>query len=281
VVDWPRWIWWPILHGIILRRRPARSARLYRRIWTADGSPLLVTTRAQAKLLAERLGGRFDVEVGMRYGQPTLETGLLRLAAREPSRLLVLPMFPQRAEATSGSIRAAVVRFQSSHSLSPPPEVLPGFHTDPGYLDAVAASIREADASFRCHHLLVSFHGLPARLGGAYAECCRQTYMALLERLARSPRNTSLCFQSRFGPERWLGPSTRKLALCLAPRHPKLLVVCPGFCADCLETLDEIGSVLASDFLAAGGQALRLVPGLDQRPDWIAALEQMVRAACA
>lgn len=277
VVDWPRWLWWPILHGIILRVRPRKSAALYARVWSATGSPLVATTQAQARHLVDRLGPDVAVAVAMRYGKPSLQDGLGALRGAGVGRVLVLPLFPQETAATTGSVRAALAPALAKLGWDTEVEVLPGFHDDPGYVAAVAASVREADADFAADHLIVSFHGLPARRGRRYAGRCATTYHALLARLGRSERDTSLCFQSRFGPERWLTPATDRRAIELAPTHPRLLVVCPGFAADCLETLDEIGHELSRDFREAGGEELRLVPGLDERADWIDVLERLVR----
>lgn len=279
VVDWPRWLWLPILHGVILRRRPARVAQAYARVWTHQGSPLVATTRALGAQVEQLLGEHYAVRAAMRYGSPSMEEALASLPAHG-ARVLV-PLFPQAAEATTGSIEAEWARLLAEQGDVTAHSRVRTFEANPNYLDSVANSVREALAHWPAEHLLVSFHGLPVRVGRAYAARCRTTFAGLMERLPDVSCRISLCFQSRFGPERWLGPATDETALALAGRAQRVLVVCPGFAADCLETLDEIGVELAQRFHRRGGGELRLVPGLDLRPDWIRVVADLVREAVA
>ena len=272
VVDLPRWLWWPILHGVVLRSRPRRSAALYQRLWTEQGAPLIDISKRQTQALAERLGADFVVAMGMRYGEPSLAAAVAELRAASCQRVIVLPMFPQFAEATVGSILAAATPLLGSM----PWVEVPPFFDDPGYIAALANSIRAEHAD---EHLLISFHGLPqrqVRQGDPYPEHCRHTAEQLARQLKLRPDQWSLSFQSRFGPGRWLEPATDVLVCDLAKQHSRLLVVCPGFSADCLESLDEIGCELAKTFMQAGGQSLRLVPCLNDNPDFMDCLAKLV-----
>ena len=324
VVDVPRLLWWPLLRGVILPLRAPRSAALYRRVWTEDGPPLVSISRRQARLLGERLGPGFAVACAMRYGQPSLDAGLADLLARGAARLIVLPMFPQYAEATIGSIRAelpaALARVararrrlaaRAGRDDAPPRagtdalaitgsgarpgagtspgasgdgfsdvRVVDPFPTAPGYIEALAARLTERAALDDVDHVVFSFHGLPQKAvdrGDPYRTQCEATARALAERLALPPRRWTLVFQSRFGRAPWLQPYADVLVPALAASAPRVLVSCPGFTADCLETVDEIGHVLAGSFRAAGGRELLLAEGLNEHPLWIGALERLVR----
>ena len=274
VVDLPRWLWLPILHGVVLRSRPRRSAALYKRLWTDQGAPLIDISQRQARALTERLGSGFVVAMGMRYGEPSLATAVEQLRAARCERVIVLPMFPQFAEATVGSILAAASPLLGSL----PWAEVPPFFADRDYITALARSIEAERAD---EHLLISFHGLPMRQvqrGDPYPEHCQQTADQLARKLGLRAHEWSLSFQSRFGPGRWLEPATDELVCDLAAEHPRLLVICPGFSADCLESLDEIGCELAKTFAEAGGQSLRLVPCLNDDADFMDCLAKLVRA---
>lgn len=285
VVDWPRWIWRPVLEGIILRTRPRKSAALYARVWTDDGSPLIVTTRAQAAALSERLGDALPVAVAMRYGEPSLEQGLAELRDQGCEHVLVVPLFPQYADATTGSVLARVSELLAGRDDAPRWSALPAFPDHPGYIAALAQRAREAAAEFGPDHHVFSFHGVPERYvtrkGDPYAEHCQRTADALADALGLGPSDWTLAWQSRFGPERWLRPATDDVARELAPRAPRVLVSCPGFVAGCLETLDEIGRELAVTFREAGGEALQLVPAVDDSAPFVEALAELVRAQLA
>lgn len=285
VVDLPRWLWLPVLRGLVLRRRPAPVAELYRSIWTDAGSPLVVTTRAQAEALGRRLGSGWTVVAAMRYGRPSLDDGLRGLRAAGCERVVVAPLFPQFACATVGSIQARVGELLDAQGWSPSLSVVPPYHADAGFLDALAGSIRAALASDEEDaHLVLSFHGLPmsqVRRGDPYPRQCEQTARDVAARLGRPSDSWSLVYQSRFGPQAWLQPYAVDVVADLARRHRRLVVACPGFAADCLETLEEIGVQLDGTFRAAGGDGLRLAPCLNDAPAFIEALEGLVRSAAA
>jgi len=289
VVDLPRWLWWPILHGIILNTRPRRSAAKYARIWMPEGSPLLVHSERQAKLLRGLLGerGRKDVRVvhAMRYGQPAIARRLDELVAAGCRRIVTLPMYPQYAVSTSESVYDALARWQQSEAARGI-ELIPlrEFPTHAGYIAALAASVREHwQKEGRAERLLMSFHGIPQKAvdrGDPYAEQCRATARALAEALSLKEGAWQFSFQSRFGPAAWLQPYTEPTLIELAHRGVRRVdVLCPGFVADCLETLEEIALECRDAFLAAGGREFRYIPCLNERPDWIAVLAELTLAA--
>jgi ferrochelatase len=280
VVDLPRPLWLPLLHLLVLPRRAPRSAALYRRIWGPEGSPLVAHTRAQARALGEHLPAGTRVEVAMRYGTPSLASGLTALLDAGVEALVIVPMFPQAAEATTGSVRAAVLDCLLRLPRQVPTRIVPSFPTHPGYLDALAARCRESVAVGPVDHHVFSFHGLPERVvarGDPYRAECEATAAALAGRLGLRADDWTLVFQSRFGPQAWLQPYADRAVPALAARAPRVAIATPGFTADCLETIDEIGVLLAERFAAAGGQELRRVPCLDEHPLWIEALADLVR----
>ncbi len=284
VVDAPRWWWLPLLHGVILPTRSGRVARAYGRIWSAEGSPLLGHTRALARTLEQRLGN-LPVAAGMRYGSPSLAAALAELESRGVEEVLALPLFPQASRTTTGTIEAALVEL-AERGLAPGPiRLLPAFPTDPGYIGALGARIDEARGGETFDRLILSFHGLPERYvaaGDPYREQCESTARALAAHLHLGEGEWELCYQSRFGREPWLRPYLAERLPELAREGARrLLVAVPGFAADCLETLDEIGIGLSSAFEAAGGDRLRLVPALNASPPWVGALEAMVRQAAS
>jgi ferrochelatase len=279
-VDLPRAVWLPLLHLVVLPRRAPRSAELYRRVWGPDGSPLVHHTRAQAQRLAEHLGQGVHVAAAMRYGTPGLDEGLRTLLQAGIDVLVVVPMFPQAAGATTGSVRAAVEACLPGLPRRVPTAIVPSFPTHAGYLDALAACCRHALEAGPVDHHVFSFHGLPERVvarGDPYRRECEATAAALAGRLGLSPDEWTLVFQSRFGPQAWLQPYADRAVPALAGRATRVLVATPGFTADCLETIDEIGGLLAERFVTAGGQELRRVPCLNEHPTWIAALADLVR----
>jgi ferrochelatase len=284
VVRANRVLWWFIWNGVILPLRSRKSARLYASIWTARGSPLVDISRTQTQLLARELGDKFKVVLAMRYGNPSLRVGLDELRAAGCKRLLLLPMFPQFSRATTGSIekavRAEIAKAGDSFELS----VVPPWFDDAGYIDCLAARVREARDAASFDHLVVSFHGLPARSvdeGDPYRDQCVATANALVKQLELGAADWTLVYQSRFGRERWLEPYAVETLPKLAAQHPRVLVVCPAFVADCLETLEEIRIQLAETFRAAGGREFRVAPCLNEDPRWITTLVRLVRAASA
>jgi ferrochelatase len=284
VVQVNRVLWWCLLNGVILPLRSRSSARLYATIWTERGSPLVDISRTQTQMLARELGPGFKVALAMRYGSPSLRAGLDELRAAGCKRLLLLPMFPQFSRATTGSIEKAVrgeiARAGDAFEVS----VVAPWFDDTGYIEALAARVREERAARGFDHLVLSFHGLPARSveqGDPYRDQCVATANALVARLALGADEWTLVYQSRFGREPWLEPYAVETLPALAPRFPRVLVACPGFAADCLETLEEIGVRLAETFRTAGGRELRVAPCLNQDPRWITTLVRLVRDASA
>jgi protoporphyrin/coproporphyrin ferrochelatase len=285
VVDLPRLPWWLILNGIILNTRPKKSAEKYAKIWTPDGSPLRVHTEKQAKLLRGYLGqrGQRDIPVAwaMRYGDPSVASVLDRLAREGADRIVVLPLYPQFSNSTTASSFDAVHAWQAKHRSGPAIIEIGDYHDHPGYIRALAASIvahREREG--RGDKLLMSFHGIPQRAvdrGDPYADQCRRTGALLAAELGLAADAWTLTFQSRFGRARWLQPYTQPTLEQLARDGLKSVdVVCPGFAADCLETLEEIAMECRAAFLAAGGTDFNYIPCLNERDEWIAALTDIV-----
>jgi len=259
VVELPRWLWLPLLHGVVLRRRPAQSAAKYAKVWTSEGSPLAVHTARQAQLLREASG--LPIEYAMRYGEPGIASALRRL----PGKVRVVPLYPQYARSTTESVRDVV----GSEVV-----FVEQFHDHPGYIAALAALVQDLPDV-----LVMSFHGLPQRAverGDPYRDQCQRTAALLAKELGLQPGQYRVAFQSRFGPARWLQPYTSDvLAELGAARTRRVDVICPGFVADCLETLEEIGIVGKKIFLDAGGGELRALPCLNESPRWIAALKEI------
>ncbi len=263
MVKLPRWLWLPILHGIVLRTRPGKSAEKYAQIWLPEGSPLAVHTVRQAQLLAEKTG--LPVRYAMRYGQPSIASALDGLD--DP---LVIPLYPQHAESTTASV---------ADMLPPGTPMIEDFHDDPGYIGALAALVRRHwEEHGRGALLVMSFHGLPRSIGWAYETQCRATARLLAEKLGLGSQEWKITFQSRFGFAEWLEPYTEPTLVELARGGQRRVdIVCPGFVSDCLETLEEIGIAARRAFLAAGGRELYLVSCLNESPDWIEALAGLGR----
>lgn len=280
-----------LLHLIILRFRPAKSAHAYRSIWDAKrGSPLLYHSQDLARGVAERLGDGWQVELAMRYGNPSIGAALQRLRGCE--RIVVLPLFPQYAASSTATAVARTMELATAGWDVPNLDIVPAFHADPGFLAAWEQVARPALADARPDHVLFSFHGLPERqikksdtLGrcltnehccdtphpGCYRNQCFQTARELAARLGIA--DYTVCFQSRLGRDPWIQPHTDVLLDTLAKRGVKrLAVMCPAFVADCLETLEEIGMRARDQFKAAGGEELVLVPSLNATPRWIDAV---------
>lgn len=281
VVELPRLLWLPILHGIILNTRPAKSAAKYATIWTPEGSPLKVHTERQARLLKGLLGeqGQKDllIDWAMRYGNPSIPSVLDKLHAAGATRILVLPLYPQYAGSTTASTQDALAAWQSRHPAGPAIDMVTDYHDHPAYIAALAASIREHwNAHGRGEKLFMSFHGIPQRSvdrGDPYASQCHATAQKLAEALDLQEGQWLATFQSRFGAAKWLQPYTQPTLEELARGGLKRVdIVCPGFPCDCLETLEEIAMECQEAFLHHGGETYRYIPCLNERPDWIAAL---------
>jgi len=280
VVEIPRLLWWPILHSIVLRVRPAKSARKYARIWMKEGSPLKVWTEKQALLLAGYLGHRGQpvlVRHAMRYGQPSIAGALDALRAEGAERVLVLPLYPQYAAATTASIGDAVADWTKRRRNLPELRFVKHWHDDPGYIGALARRVSDHWMTHgRPDRLVLSFHGLPKRsltLGDPYHCECLKTGRLLAERLKLREENVVVTFQSRFGNAEWLKPYTEPTLIGLAKEGvARVDVFCPGFFADCLETLEEIDLEARAAFLAAGGKEFGYIPCLNDQHEGIAAL---------
>lgn len=285
VVPYPRLLWWLILHGIILRVRPRRSAAQYRKVWTEQGSPLLLHSRdiangVQEKLSA-RLSGSVNVELAMSYGQPSIDAALEKLFAQCARRIIVLPLYPQYSGSTTGSVFDAITRALAKRLWVPEFRFINHYHDASGYIAALAASIRDYwDLNGRGDKLLLSFHGLPKSMrdnGDPYHCQCHKTARLLAESLELDEDEWQLSFQSRVGREAWLTPYTdqtvRKLG---SEKIAKLDVVAPGFAADCLETLEELEIQNAGFFREAGGGELRYIPALNARDDHISFLSRTI-----
>ncbi len=281
VVEAPRWLWRLILHGIVLRTRPAKSAEAYRAVWSEEGSPLLAMSRRQCEGIAQRLKqtvpGPVHVALGMRYGRPAIAEAMRELRQRGVRRLLVLPLYPQYSGSTVGSTFDAVSAELRRWRWVPELRMITQYHDDPGYIKALADSIRD---HWREHgqgdKLLFSFHGVPLRYllqGDPYHCQCHKTARLVAEHLQLADAQWQVSFQSRFGREPWLQPYTDETVMALGRQElNRLDVVCPGFSADCLETLEEIALQNAEFFSEAGGGHLSYIPALNDRHDHLDAL---------
>jgi len=280
VVEIPRLVWWLILHGIVLRVRPARSARKYASIWTAEGSPLKVWTDRQAVLLAGYLGQRGHrvvVRYAMRYGTPSIASVLDAVKDAGADRILVLPLYPQYAASTTGSIGDALAAWMRRVRNLPEIRFVKHYHDDAGYIASLAQRVLEHwRVNGRPDKLVLSFHGLPRRsltLGDPYHCECLKTGRLVAERLKVRDDFVVVTFQSRFGKAEWLQPYTEPTLMALARAGVgRVDVLCPGFTSDCLETLEEINQEARAAFLAAGGKQFGYIPCLNDQHEWIAAL---------
>ncbi|WP_428377188.1 ferrochelatase [Lichenicoccus sp.] len=280
-------VWQPILQGLVLSLRPQRSGRNYQRIWNTERneSPLLTYTRAQAEKLGRRLAGeQIPVVYGMRYGSPSIDVAINQLIEQGCERIVVLPLYPQYSATTTATANDQVFRTLMRLRRQPAVRTVPSFPDHPSYIAALDASIRRALAGldWKPDILVASFHGLPkkyVKLGDTYDAECERTIRALRRSLGLNEQTCLLTYQSRFGPAKWLEPYTAPTVVELA-RHGlrKLAVVMPGFLADCIETLDEIGNELRQEFLHAGGEKFFAIPCVNADEEAIDMLETLARA---
>ncbi len=283
VVEIPRALWWLILHGVILRVRPAKSAAKYASIWMQEGSPLRVWTERQTKLLRGYLGQRghqVTVRFAMRYGSPSVPAVLDELHAAGVQRVLVLPLYPQYCAATTATVFDEVADWVRRHRALPELRFVNHYHDDAGYIEALAQRVSDHWMTHgRGDKLVLSFHGVPRRtllLGDPYHCECQKTARLLGERLQLKPEQMVVTFQSRFGKAEWLQPYTEPTLVALARQgQQRVDVMCPGFSADCLETLEEIGQEARDAVRAAGGQEFHYIPCLNDQHHWIAALSAL------
>ena len=280
VIELPRPLWWLILHLIILRVRPKKSAHAYQKIWTPEGSPLLIESKAVADGLQARLGDRVRVALGMTYGRPSITDVLEQFRRENVQRLLVLPMYPQYSATTAGSIFDRVTRQLATWRWLPELRIVNQYWQEDAYIAALADSIEAHWQQHGRKHLLFSFHSIPKRYflaGDPYHCFCHATARLVAERLQLGQDDWSLGFQSRFGREEWLKPYVDLLLLDYARQGPKqVTLVCPGFATDCLETLEEIDMQNRTAFLEAGGEAFDYVPCLNSSDAQLSLYEQLV-----
>lgn len=293
VVEIPPAAWRPLLHGVVLRTRPAKSAARYAAIWTKDGSPLAIHTTKQKVLLSGFLGQRLKtlglpadhvpVEYAMRYGEPSIPAVLDRLRAAGCMRLLVVPLYPQYAASTTGSVADAVAGWLTRARRVPGIRWVDTYHADPGYVGALAAVVNDYwTRHARPEHLVLSFHGVPRRTlesGDPYHCYCQATARLLARELGLESDQWTIAFQSRFGRGRWLEPYVSDTLAALGKQKLRRLdVFAPGFVADCLETLEELAIEGKRLFQAAGGGDYNVIPCLNEHPRWIAALADLTLA---
>ncbi len=290
VVELSRPVWWLILHGIILWARPPRTALTYQAVWTPEGSPLMVISKRLAKAMQAALSDRFaapvKVALGMRYGHPSISSALAALRAAHARRILVLPLYPQYSATTTASTFDAVTAELRTWRCLPELRFVNQYHDDPGYIAALAASIRAYWAEHgEPERLLFSFHGIPKDYflnGDPYYCQCQKTARLVVEQLGLAKGRWLLSFQSRFGAQEWLKPYTDETLKKWATTGVRSVhVISPGFAADCLETIEEISVENRDYFLESGGQSYGYIPCLNDGPEHIAGLAGLIERHCA
>ena len=284
VIEIPRIAWLPILHGIILRTRPKKSAHAYKQVWTEEGSPLAAITRRQTEALQRQLGEKVIVDFAMRYGNPGIAQSTENLVALGCERILVAPLYPQYCAATTATAMDAVYASLARMRRQPALRSLPPYYDDELHIGALQASLERqlAQLDFEPQRLLLSFHGMPQRtleLGDPYYCHCRKTARLLSERLTIP---TDVAFQSRFGRAKWLEPATDKV-LAAFPKDgvTRIAIAAPGFSADCVETVEELGIRGRETFMAAGGEQFARLECLNDSPEGMTMLEGLVRRELA
>jgi protoporphyrin/coproporphyrin ferrochelatase len=287
VVDYPRFLWLPLLHGVILNVRPARSAEAYRKVWMEGGSPLRVYAERATAALGERLAGRAEVDFAMRYGAPSIAEKMAALQARGCDRIVVIPLYPQHSRSTTASVGDAVFDALKPRVWQPAIRLAAAYHDHPAYIGALADNAREslAGLGWAPERIILSFHGTPKRHlteGDPYHCHCMKTARLLRERMGWSEAFAPVTFQSRFGREPWLDPATDDMIASAAREGVKrLAVMTPGFLADCLETLEEIAIGGRETFHAHGGAEFAALPCLNDSPYMVALLEALVAREAA
>ncbi|MBE9562700.1 MAG: ferrochelatase [Proteobacteria bacterium] len=283
ITEMPRWLWWLILHGIILRIRPKHSAKKYQNIWTKSGSPLLEISKIQLQLLKQAVQKKFNfptiITLGMRYGNPSIETGLEQLRQANARYILILPLYPQYSSTSSGSVFDAVSKTLKNWRLIPDIRFISHYHNHPFYIQALTNQIKK----YWTEHgmpdkLLFSFHGIPKRFilkGDPYYYECQETARLVAEQIDDIP--SQIVFQSRFGREEWLKPYIDETLIELGKTGLKRVdVICPGFATDCLETLEEIDKENRQNFLQGGGKEFHYIPALNTSAEHIQLLLELV-----
>ncbi|MFC0308550.1 ferrochelatase [Gallibacterium trehalosifermentans] len=281
VIDLPRWQWQLLLNLIILPKRAPRVAKLYQKIWQADGSPLLAISKQQKAALQQRFQQQQQnvvVELAMTYGNPSISSALEKLYAQNIERLILLPLYPQYSSTTTASVLDAFHNALHKQRKIIPFEIIFSYHHHSLYINALAHSIQQHLAADE--HLIFSFHGIPLRYqqeGDYYAQHCQQTAEAVAAQLGLDKEQWRLCYQSRFGKEAWLQPYTDETLATLPEKNiRKVAVICPGFATDCLETLEEIAQENQQYFLQAGGESYHYIPALNVYSAHIDLLYQLI-----
>lgn len=279
VIDLPKWKWQFILNAFVLPRRSPKVAEAYRSIWTEEGSPLLAISRQQQKAVQSYFnvkGKNVVVELGMSYGNPSMESAVANLLAQDVEKIIVLPLYPQYSSSTTASVFDAFAHALTQHKKMVPFEFIHSYYDHPLYIKALANSVQLADDEL----LLFSFHGIPQRYeteGDFYPNHCRETARLVVEELKLEPHQWFLSFQSRFGSEEWLQPYTDEtLEGFPAKGVKKVAVICAGFSADCLETLEEIAEENRENFEHKGGESYRYIPALNANGDHIRLLTHLI-----
>jgi len=284
VIEIPRIAWLPILYGVILRTRPRKSAQAYKQVWTEEGSPLAAITRRQAEALQQQLGEDVIVDFAMRYGNPGIATSIENLAALGCDRILAAPVYPQYCAATTASAADAAFGKLASMRFQPAIRTLPPYHDDPLYIGALRANLEHqlAALDFEPQRLLLSFHGMPERtreLGDPYHDHCQETARLLSVQISIP---TDIAFQSRFGRAKWLEPATDTLLAAYPGQGvTRIAIAAPGFSADCVETIEELGIRGRETFLANGGDAFARLDCLNDSPEGMEMLQALVRRELA
>ncbi len=288
VVNYPRWVWMPVLHGVILRVRPAKTGRAYAKIWNKDKdeSPLRTYTRAQAKGLEARIGGETVlVDWAMRYGTPSIEERITFLQGEGCDRIVIVPLYPQFSATTTGTVNDQVFRVLQKMNWQPAIRTAPAFHDHPLYISALKQSLEKLVAQQNPERVILSFHGIPERYfkaGDPYHCHCQKTARLVREAMGWDADFAPLGFQSKFGPEKWLGPSTEDLVIKAGEEGLKnIAVIAPAFVSDCIETLEELAIELKETFLEHGGTDLTAVPCLNDSPEMFDLLEDIAQREAA
>lgn len=281
VIEVPRFIWWCILHGVILRIRPRRSAALYKSVWTEEGSPLMVISKRQTAAIQAALGEKVSVKLAMRYGNPSIKSVLDEFQQEAIRKIIVLPLYPQYAGPTTGSTFDALADALKKWRWVPELHFINQYCDQPLYVEALANSVRDyLDAHEKPQKIIFSYHGIPKRYltsGDPYYCFCHKTTRLVQEKLGLDKNDCITSFQSRVGREEWLKPYTDELLAELPSKNiKKIAILSPAFSADCLETLEELAVENRHNFLQAGGEAYDYIPALNDRPDHIKALVELI-----
>lgn len=282
VIDLPKWKWQFILNAFVLPKRAPKVAEAYKSIWTDEGSPLLAISRQQQKALQTYFNAKGKdvvVELGMSYGNPSIAGAVERLNAQDVEKIIVLPLYPQYSSSTTASVFDAFSQALQAHKKIVPFEFIHSYHNHPLYIQALANTVSLAEDEL----LLFSFHGIPERYeheGDFYPSHCRETARLVAQTLGLNEKQWAISFQSRFGDEVWLQPYTDEtLGRFPSEGIKKVAVICPGFSADCLETIEEIGEENREYFLEAGGESYRYIPALNANADHIKLLANLLEKA--